>query len=961
MRLISVRIRNFRAHDDLFVKFDPLRTVVAGPNESGKSTLVEAIDRVLFHPYRSTRDVSRLKPRATGATPEVIIEFERNGRTHTLRKVFKGAKSVATLTDDDGGEHHGEDADAHLRALLGLGDTASSKPSFGWSHLWTHQGEAGDDPMSPGSLGDVPRELDRRLHSIAGTAFTESARDGITSEKVAAAYEELFTTKGVKAGSPLDTAMKDLVMARTAAAAAATMLAEFEDAADTAMREQASIESHTERLAEAERALGETRPRVARIEQLETDLAHDRAAAETAKQEYDTLAEGDAEIVALGASIDGHKADLDPREKAIEALAERERTLRADVTQAASTISVAMNAHEKATTRSALVAKFVKLFALRHEHGELARARKQIDDLQGTIAAIDGRLRDLPVVDQESLTELEQTDRDLEIARGKLHAIATRIEVLRADGPVAVDDAPLAVGDARTLTEATELRVGDGTAVLITPGDGGSLAALRIEVSTLEAKLGSQLARLGVLDVRKARAAYESRTSELAARERDAERIELFGGDDTKKRLMSVAEEIENLAAGIALVVPQDFVAPVDADSLALAETGAEQALREAGRGLETARATVEQATQAADAARQAWEGAESQVRDLRKTIQTLEFRKAALETIHGVDRKKLLETRAERKKSAADAVTETDRALEKLDAASARADLERFERVVAQANQEIIAATERRANAQGRLRTAGMSDLHGAKASADARVDLATRHHDEVSRRAEAVRHLHELFQRRRQAMADLVAAPLREKMVEYLDALFGTGCRVLFTREEQSFAGFEVARPITGGLRFEFEDLSGGTREQVAAACRLAMAELLAGNGWGGAAGEKPCLPMIFDDAFTSSDPERIKSVQRVLDLGARRGLQIIVLTCTPKEYGLFGAKQVDLPPPKSTGVTLASLTWSTGDVFRSIDDADHEDGDDDAGDAPADCERPAAPAGGSLYLADGDDDSD
>ena len=82
-------------------------------------------------------------------------------------------------------------------------------------------------------------------------------------------------------------------------------------------------------------------------------------------------------------------------------------------------------------------------------------------------------------------------------------------------------------------------------------------------------------------------------------------------------------------------------------------------------------------------------------------------------------------------------------------------------------------------------------------------------------------------------------------------------------------------------------FGALSGGTKEQVAAAVRLAMAEVLAEN-YGG------CLPLVFDDAFAYSDPERVQTLQRMLYLAADRGLQIIVLTCNPSDYAGLGANR-------------------------------------------------------------------
>jgi energy-coupling factor transporter ATP-binding protein EcfA2 len=85
----------------------------------------------------------------------------------------------------------------------------------------------------------------------------------------------------------------------------------------------------------------------------------------------------------------------------------------------------------------------------------------------------------------------------------------------------------------------------------------------------------------------------------------------------------------------------------------------------------------------------------------------------------------------------------------------------------------------------------------------------------------------------------------------------------------------------------------LSGGAKEQLAAAVRLAIAELLALD-------HDKCLPIVFDDAFAYSDPERVQALQRMLDLAAERGLQVIVLTCNPSDYAGLGAKNVRVDTP-------------------------------------------------------------
>ena len=76
-----------------------------------------------------------------------------------------------------------------------------------------------------------------------------------------------------------------------------------------------------------------------------------------------------------------------------------------------------------------------------------------------------------------------------------------------------------------------------------------------------------------------------------------------------------------------------------------------------------------------------------------------------------------------------------------------------------------------------------------------------------------------------------------------------------------------------------------------RLAAAVRLAMAEILAADHDG-------CLPLVFDDAFAYTDPERVQFLQRMLDLAALRGLQVIVLTCTPDDYSGLGASEIRIP---------------------------------------------------------------
>ena len=59
MRLLSLSIKNYRVHREIEVKFSPRLQVIGGRNECGKSTIAEAIHRVLFLKSKGKTDTHK--------------------------------------------------------------------------------------------------------------------------------------------------------------------------------------------------------------------------------------------------------------------------------------------------------------------------------------------------------------------------------------------------------------------------------------------------------------------------------------------------------------------------------------------------------------------------------------------------------------------------------------------------------------------------------------------------------------------------------------------------------------------------------------------------------------------------------------------------------------------------------------------------------------------------------------
>jgi uncharacterized protein YhaN len=99
-----------------------------------------------------------------------------------------------------------------------------------------------------------------------------------------------------------------------------------------------------------------------------------------------------------------------------------------------------------------------------------------------------------------------------------------------------------------------------------------------------------------------------------------------------------------------------------------------------------------------------------------------------------------------------------------------------------------------------------------------------------------------------------------------------------------------FEPAHvlPQLAEVPVRLDDVSGGEREQIYLATRLALAEVLAKP--------EPQL-VVLDDVLTATDTGRLARILTILEEAAQR-LQVLIITCHPERYrGLDGACFFDL----------------------------------------------------------------
>ena len=166
--------------------------------------------------------------------------------------------------------------------------------------------------------------------------------------------------------------------------------------------------------------------------------------------------------------------------------------------------------------------------------------------------------------------------------------------------------------------------------------------------------------------------------------------------------------------------------------------------------------------------------------------------------------------------------------------------------------------------------------------------------HSQALTQRAMALRTLVERFSGVRSALADRYGEPMARAIASYLELLDPGATSVQLNFDGSS--GFNDLQLRQAQESYAFERLSGGMREQLAAALRLALAEVLA-PAYDGS------LPLVFDDAFTNSDPERIQGLHQMLERACQSGVQVLLLSCTPNAYGELAERigsRLDLKAP-------------------------------------------------------------
>ena len=842
--------------------------IIIEPNESGKSTILEALRAAFFVRHATKNQLAQsFAPYGEAVAPEIEVSFDIGTDSWKIAKRFLKGPQVEVTGPQ--GRAQGEDAENRLQALLGFVKDSSQRgdpTTYGaLGLLWVPQAQA-LEVTAPGSIvrSSIQATLEAEVGTIVGGAAYERVRKRIDEQ-----YDIYWTPTGKAQSKGRWQAARDRdQQARQTAADATKRL----DALETSFGE---LETARGRLKVIERELAdetEQEQRAGLVQSLEIA----RAAAqilETRKAEHgnfsanldrldDLQSQHEAAkeaLAAAGESLTAITADRDQ-------LADQLEAGRTKVADAKAALDKARD--DRATARQALVEGEGRLARLQR-HAAIADARQrhtELLDLEKQLA--NARNQAAQVIPAEAFARLEANDRAVAEARAAVNAGATTIELTGDATGITIDGEPLTPNSPRTLTGETQIALGGGILVIRPPATAASAEA---RLAELLERQELELAEWDVVGLAAARTRNDTA--------RDAQgTVQLL---ETKITGLTPAQPLLDLAAGPDAL--KLFVAGAPAESPASDED--EISTDQLTRRLEEAETAAVRAETLHDQAVQ-------DLRELEDRDRPLAAAQAGAERdqTHATDRIAQLEQKPDFA-GLADAIAKAREDVAQAAKATRDAtahDVQAINRKIETIDSRARAGQTRRsdlekdiARLEAIIESEGGKGLASLAAAAAEEADAATQALARLDEEAATVKMLKDVLDEARAEASRTFVGPVAQRARVHVERLF-PGADLSFDEE------LGLASVTRSGLSEACGTLSKGTQEQLAVLTRLAFADMLLEQGMP--------VSLILDDPLVYSDDGRLDLMTEILEEASQR-MQVILLTCRDRAFRHLDATRVQI----------------------------------------------------------------
>jgi len=874
MKLLRLKVTNYRGIDIREIKFSPLGiTRIEGPNESGKSSLGEAINTILDYQDNSkNQNIQAIQPVHQDVGPEIELEMETGKHVFTYFKRFlRKPETRLTITKPNPENLTGRQA--HDRANEILKETLDVDL---WKALSIMQGEAIGQPDLKNK-----QALSAALDRAAGVQPAASQELSLF-KKVSREYELYYTPgRGTE-----NKELKDL----------RNNVTEKDIEIRSIEQDIRALEADIERVPVLQRELVQLKKQEEGLSQQMIDITTKLEQISSLENTFSSAALKQESAQKTLSAARHAKEIRQEMISAAENAARAHRELQESNSMALPALSQAEEARNKAKTAADAAEQKRKetesLAALKRSDFDYYHDKLDLDQLLERKQRIDQARKDAAQaetvlakneVDVNTLKRIKEAELGLKTACARME-IGSPSVLLRS-----ISKCRLSIDDTEAVLDTNEVRkisVSDKTRVSI-PGildieitAGSSIEGLARKVEGARQALEAACAAAGVASPDEARKAYDERQEALRGVENKV-RVEKESLRDITYG--SLEQRLHNLQQG----VPNYLVGRVKVPTICPDFDTAKKERAKAEANLQAANAELENARKVSESSRLFFDGVnikhreagaklEQLAKDLKQTQENLDKarKKESDETLEAnltdADRAVLSEDNAYR--SAGDSLSACNPEQVRALADSTKGSLKTIKISYDSKDKGLI-------EVQTRLKIKGEEGLHEKLNAAKNQFEQLEFKNLATALRANAVKCLFDTMSEERDKASRAYVAPLKEKLERLGRLVFDPSFQVTIDDD------LKITSRTVSGVTVPFDSLSGGTREQLSLMYRLSCSMIVAKDGG---------TPVILDDALGYTDQERLKLMGAVLSVAAKE-CQIVIFTCVPERYAFIGEAAV------------------------------------------------------------------
>ncbi len=911
MKLIKCKIENTRRHKLVNIDFDPKITLIHGPNESGKSTIVEAMHRVLFLKSNSTGLISeKLRSKFHIGNPLVEIEFDAQGQIWNLSKRFSGQSGTTRIYGNTTKEYNGAAAEDLLAELLKVNEIVGSRKANNllpkrWSHLWIFQGLSSRNILELGTeyynLEGLVNVLEKKSEKLV-----QSAADQKIIRNLEILIDDNYTSRGIKRNSELWTYQQKFLKSEqflTETKEAIKSLEESNSELDSIEKQILDIKSQIQPL---------LTNKLDELQSKKFESAKNNEQIKTLTNKIELCIKGLKEKRKFHSRLNSLKEQKKAKSKELE---ENERSLNhleldlADINK-----KIKLNSNNKDNNQTKLdelenkgikLKEILELLKLIYDKDKLNKLESQEKALTSKCQGLVQEEKYVKDLKEEEVELLYDIKRELKSLEGKIKSSSIQIYLERSRNKVSINGSIFKEGEIYDFIERAEILIDDDTKLFVHNKNCIDLNEINNLKHNLTTKYNRILHKYNVSDIFQLQEIYKRKLVVSTELKMLKEKISMIkeskleietNNTDLKNTTLDILNKEIKLKEETLSNFIQEFsnegkLYPEQIPKIELCLESYREIFKTLRNKIETLQLENSKFENLRENMQRRISELISEVKVNSSEQKYIHEEKENL--IHNFGSEESVSTQINEIKAKIVALSKQKKSLQSAmnvyDSNLISTEINKIKLEIERTNNKLQELSISQGILKERSFTISERDPYSELEQAIQNLEQSKTEYNNMTNLLKARIELLKLFKEAQLDYSNKYSKPISQAITNYLKPIVNNNDQNCYFDFDQS-NGFTNLGLKQNSSLINFNDLSIGMKEQLNAAILLSMADVHKQD-------YDNSLPIIFDDAFTNTDPGRINSVLQMILKAADSGLQLIILSCNPDPYQAIANKIIKL----------------------------------------------------------------